>query len=261
MTTCEIDQHINEIMNRRLGRFFFQKLRTSDNLEIIASEFSKGNYHCAFDNLPNLNRENGYFQAKERNGIFEECSFYNARRDLCPMICRDCPRSRRKPVPTDYEKRFCCRQYVKYKYSATCKMGFSLDFQMPLKCTSSGDSSQVGELDLLLRENRHLLIAEAKRADNNDSLVKTILELETYIRILGDKGIGEILSEMNSVYHLRMKYIRKVLVLYSDWWKRKISLVPAAKDLLRHFKTYVIDAEALDSGTIHYFEGVSPCDY
>ena len=257
------DEVVNKISARKTntGRFFFQKINTSDDLEGLAKEFSSGNYHGIFDNLPHIVRENSYHQKEYRDGIFEECLLHNARKALNAEIGMNCPRKGIKTVYSDFEKRYCCRQYVKFKYSSAIKYGYAFDFQMPLKGARSGDSKSVGELDLLLRDGQTLVFAEAKRLDNAENIIKAILEIETYCRILGKEGLETIRSEINNAYSIKLRGERKSLILFEEWWRGKTYAIPASKDLLRHFKTYVMKAESLENGQIEYFKGFSPKDY
>ena len=247
--------------NNDTSRFFFQKINTSDDLDGLAHEFSSGNYHGVFDFLPSIVRRNSYHQKEYRDGIFEECLLHNSRKVLNAEICMNCPRKGILQTHSDFEKRYCCRQYVKYKYSSSIKYGYAFDFQIPLKDSRSGDSKSVGEIDLLLRDEQSLVFAEAKRLDNKENIIKAILEIETYCRILGKEGMETIRNEINKAYSIKLRDERKSLIVFEKWWQSKTAAVPSSKELLRHFKTYVIKADSLEDGKIEYFNDFSPKDY
>lgn len=247
---------IDEIMSRsslRNGkettRFFFQKLRKSDDLNQLCSSIvkDKEDMHI-FDNVPKLVRNNPYFRKEKREEILQTCDNKFRGSSLCNNDCMDCPIESRKIVNRNWEVRFCCRQFVKHNSFGEFS---SLDFQTPLKVHNDDESRAVGEIDYIFAKDHNLWICEVKVDDNtSDSLVKTVIEIETYWRILNSQGLSKMMQEYNSYYNLNLSCAKKAIVVYKKWWDSEIIKTPSVRALLEKWDITVFEAESLENNQL-----------
>lgn len=81
------------------------------------------------------------------------------------------------------EKRFCRAVFNEYNKTPNPLLGLFLDYEIPLTARNQikDDKLNQGDIDLLSCRENELLFIEAKIANNNDSLLRAILEIFVYV--------------------------------------------------------------------------------
>lgn len=98
------------------------------------------------------------------------------------------------------EKRFCRALFNKYNKTEHQLLGKILDYEVPLTAPKQEKTKKVnqGEIDLVSIRNGSILVFEVKKAQSNESLLKAILQIFTYVTRLSDSNlINKFLEDYN----------------------------------------------------------------
>lgn len=98
------------------------------------------------------------------------------------------------------EKRFCRALFNKYNENEHPLLGKILDYEVPLTAPKQEKTEKVnqGDFDLVSKRNGAILVFEVKKAQSNESLLKAILQIFTYVTRLSDSNlINEFLEDYN----------------------------------------------------------------
>lgn len=128
-------------------------------------------------------------------------------------------------------------------------------------------------IDALFIYDGVLFIGEAKgpRASGNEPLLKAVLEIETYSRIINSKQLVEEYSNNLEWVKNNLKscLIKKAVILFEDnknspMYRQLVQKeYKPIQDLMKELTIYAIKAEMFykPNGKIVFFEGFSPSDY
>ncbi len=114
--------------------------------------------------------------------------------------------------------------------------GNILDYQIPLK--NVREDKGAGKIDFMFEKNNELCIAEVKAAFSPESVLKAIVEIQTYYQII-DKE--KLLSDYEKAHDMEIK---KVIVLFNNTkGAKQIEGNALVKDLLAKFdiETIILD--------------------
>lgn len=89
------------------------------------------------------------------------------------------------------EKRFCRALFNKYNKIEHPLLGKILDYEVPLTAPKQEKTKKVnqGDFDLVSKRNGSILVFEVKKAQSNESLLKAILQIFTYVTRLADSNL------------------------------------------------------------------------
>lgn len=196
----------NEIINKvqknivEMDKFYQSEMinytgKTSDTSELITEVIAGKLLNIGIKNkiasINEIKRENGYHVKSHNGKVTTNISKGDSNR---------------------YEERFALDLFNKSKNGVSFnKLGEIIDYQIPLK---NKRDDNAGKIDLISKNDENIFLIELKTKDNDETLLRCILEIATYYQILSKKKFID--SYKDKFRNLTEKNIKKTILIAKD---------------------------------------------